>query len=122
MTDKLLPFNLEEALKNPERVVYRCGAKPLEWHWFKESSHTCQIYSVMSNGDTVSSTKEGFDYAGKTSPHDLMLLPIPEKTYWVNVYEVQGKIQLSVPFESEIKAFQERVLPLKLIKTISFTI
>lgn len=118
----LLPFNLEEALKQPDRVVYRCGAKPLEWHWFKESSHTYQIYSVMPDGDTRSSNKEGFDYEGSISCYDLMLLPFPEKTYWVNVYEVQGKIQLSVPFESEIKAFQETVLPLKLIKRISFTI
>lgn len=120
----LLPFNLEEALKNPERVVYRSGAKPLEWHWFEKCSVDNRLVTIMANKLPLFLRDNGKVCDDLISEHcyDLMLLPIPEKTYWVNVYEVQGKIQLSVPFESEIKAFQEIVLPLKLIKTISFTI
>lgn len=81
----LLTFNLEEALKNPERVVYRNGEKPLEWHWFKHAQW--QIVSVTPQKEIQvnydnghSGSYDEFDeYIGTKSSYDLLLKPIAEQ-------------------------------------------
>lgn len=81
----LLPFNLEEALKNPERVVYRNGEKPLEWHYFKYAQW--QIVSITPQKEIQVNYVNGanhcydeFDeYLGTKSSYDILLKPIAEQ-------------------------------------------
>lgn len=125
---KLLPFNLEEALKDPARVVYRNGEKPLEWHWMgKANQEDYCITSVLSDGSFETHLINGRTLLGwDTDSSDLMLLPLPEKTYWVNVYENDVSNHylftgISV-YECEEDAIAMIDKDLIYIKTISFTI
>jgi hypothetical protein len=93
--NNLLPFDLEVALKHPDRVVYRNGGKPLEWHYFdKAVNDAYPIYFVSSDGNIRSCTKEGryTSYEPPEHPLDLMLLPefTPEegKWYWVKTHGI----------------------------------
>jgi hypothetical protein len=84
----LLPFDLEVALKQPERVVYRNGEKPLGWHYFDVEGLDMPI--IDTEGETY--MKDGkFRYDGDESIYDLFLLPkfTPEegKWYWVKHQE-----------------------------------
>jgi hypothetical protein len=84
----LLPFDLEVALKNPERVVYRNGEKPLGWHYFDVEGLDMPI--IDTEGETY--MKDGkFRYDGDESIYDLFLLPkfTPEegKWYWTKYKE-----------------------------------
>jgi hypothetical protein len=88
---KLLPFDLEVALKQPKRVVYRNGEKPLGWHYFDVEGLDMPI--IDTQGETY--TKDGkFRYDGGESNYDLFLLPefTPEegKWYWVQQNEFMG--------------------------------
>lgn len=84
MTNEMIPFNLEEALKNPDRVIYRNGEKPLEWHWFKTAQ--LQIVSITPNKEIqVNSENGAFHYEDEmdayfipNSPYDLFLLHYPK--------------------------------------------
>lgn len=123
MKNELLPFNLEEALKNPERVVYRNGEKPFEWHWFEHMPDEACIISVRK-GSYWSHNKTGF-YNNDESGCSVDLMLLAENRYYINVYD-NGKIwkgfDCSHVFDSEnsAKIFIE---PNKtFIKTISFTI
>lgn len=123
---EFLPFNLEEALKAPERVVYRNGEKPLEWHWFKSCTTRWSVSAVAPDGRPSIYDAEGYiDYGKDPDVKDLMLLPLPKKKYWVNVMEEQslrGGLYVTGPWESEAEAFNEVPLPDKLVKTITFEI
>ena len=116
----LIPFNLEEALKNPDRVVYRDGSKPLEWHWFKSKVDGSTIVSVR-NREAIWHFEDGSRGMTKTD-FDLFLLPEAKKEYFINVYDVNGVVYASKPFNSAEQAGSEMEFPLKFIKTISFTI
>ena len=75
----LLPFNLEEALKNPERVVYRNGEKPLEWHWFEKADQSglCVCSYDLSN-DINTHFIDGSYHLDKSScKYDLFITPKP---------------------------------------------
>ena len=76
MQTELLPFNLEEALKNPERVVYRNGEKPLEWHWFDKAFSNFSVYSIKQNGMIEDHLIDG-SVIDKVCPneYDLLLHP-----------------------------------------------
>ena len=115
----LIPFNLEEALKNPDRVVYRDGSKPLEWHWFE--SKDC-LFAVHTRDGILTHNKCGRYFAGVPHKLDLFLLPEAKKEYFINVYDVNGVVYASKPFNSAEQAGSEMEFPLKFIKTISFTI
>ena len=124
MINELLPFNLEEALKNPDRVVYRNGEKPLEWHWFGSLEEPYTLYSVTGDKELKSHKKNG-RWKSETyrANYDLMLLPIPEKRYWVNVYDVWGYISISRDvYNSEEEAKINASSSEYYLKTISFTI
>lgn len=120
-----LPFNLEEALKSPERVVYRNGEKPLEWHYLKSSKEVSRkIISVTPLGHTRTHAIGGYWNLGDTSKGDLLLLPLPKTTYWINVMEEEfsGVIYITGPWRSEAEAFQQITMPDKCIKTITFEV
>lgn len=125
--EDLLPFSLEEALKAPERVVYRSGNKPLEWHWFERGPVNGRLVTILVNGNFWKLNDNGRVYNDLISEHcyDLMLLPLPKKKYWINVMEEQslrGGLYVAGPWESEAEAFNGISLPDKLIKTITFEI
>lgn len=120
-----LPFNLEEALKSPERVVYRDGEKPLEWYHLKGSQEAGRkIVSVTPRGNPRSHFIDGCWNVGRPDKYDLFLLPLPKTTYWINVMEEEfsGVMYITGPWKSEAEAFQQIVMPDKCIKTITFEI
>lgn len=53
------PFNLETALKHPERVYFRNGEKPLEWHWFEKSISLYPITIIGVDGNYNTAKKDG---------------------------------------------------------------
>jgi hypothetical protein len=73
---RTVKFNLKAALANPERVVYRNGEKPKEWHWFKTAEQQdIPITSVEQTGFKNEHTKTGcymYDDGAK-HPYDLLL-------------------------------------------------
>lgn len=122
-TETLMPFNLEEALKNPERVVYGNGKKPLEWHFIKSATPNCKIVTVDSSRDILTHSELGrFSVRGVDSSFDLFLAFVTEKRYWLNIYEGVNEPFVSKAFKSEQDAYVEMELPMKLIKRISFTV
>jgi len=81
-----LPFDLETALKHPERVVTRDGRKVTELHHFKTTyfgEGNCPLYGVIE-GNIHSFTIKG-RWAISDDNRDLLLLP-KVKECWVNVY------------------------------------
>lgn len=119
-----LPFNLQDALKSPERVVYRNGEKPLEWYHLKSSQEDGRkIISVTPLGNTRTHTINGSWNTGDPSEDDLLLLPLPKTTYYVNLMESMGcKLYVTGPWKSEAQALYEIGLPDRLIKTLKFEI
>lgn len=98
---KLKEFNLEEALAKPEKVVYRNGQKPKEWHWFEHSGDNYPIITIEQNGDMDTHTIDGsYDIDGLNKEYDLMLLP-EVKEYWVNVYRCNGVIMVGIICDSK---------------------
>lgn len=123
MTKELLPFNLEEALKDPARVVYRNGERPLEWHWLEKASENQEsIVSVSCNGTVLQHYQKGGFYSNITCQNDLLLLPPPEETYWANVYKNERGVTIGRPHDSEEKAKSSVLFIDHYVKTISFTI
>lgn len=119
-----MPFNLDEALKNPERVVYRDGQKPLEWHFIKSANVICKIVTVDTRKCVFTHSEWGrYNILDVESDFDLFLTPVPEKRYWINLYRSIQDPLFSKIFESLEDAENERQsLPFDLIKTISFTL
>ena len=91
--NNLLPFNLEVALKNPERLVYRDGEKPKQWHYFDKKESPYKILSLDEQDVITQNTVRGQYIDGYLEEHplDLMLLPefTPEegKWYWAKYRE-----------------------------------
>ena len=118
-----MPFNLEEALKNPERVVYRDGRKPLEWHFIKSANVICKIVTVDTRKCVFTHSEWGrYNILDVESDFDLLLTPVPEKRYWLNIYEGVNEPFVSKAFKSEQDAYVEMELPMKLINRISFPV
>jgi len=121
----LLPFNLEEALKDPSRVVFNNGTAPLQWHYFDKRPSRDKILAIDKYSTVRSYGEDGrFSPDGRPSSvtSDLFLLPIPEKRYWANVYmDSDGKPFIgSKAFEVDLS--DELKTSSNYIKTISFTI
>jgi hypothetical protein len=85
--NNLLPFDLEVALKQPERVVYRNGEKPIEWIRFIKRRVIASIRPSESGGIIKHDINGKYDPDYENGYLDLMLLPefTPEdrKWYWV---------------------------------------
>jgi len=87
-----LPFDLETALKHPERVVTRDGRKISEIYHFKNKRLSdYKVYACIGD-EVLTYTIEGLAIKGDTRERDLFLLP-EVKECWVNVYEMDnGKL------------------------------
>lgn len=88
---KLLDFDLEKALENPERVVFADGSKVEEWYYFKTSKTNYKIGVVSSNGYIHSHNIDGKRaFFSFESEKDLKLLPLT-KTFYYCIYLTQSK-------------------------------
>lgn len=120
-----LPFNLEEALKSPERVVHRNGERPLEWFYFKNCITRWPVGVVISSGGLSAYDVEGnYQISKTTNSLDLMLLPLPKKTYYINVLECpfSGVLGVAGPYKSAREAFKEIPLPYTCVQVVTFEI
>lgn len=78
------PFNLEEALKNPERVFYRDGVKPEDWYF---SEKTGVVVSI-TKGNALAHHKNGAFNINRISDSDLFIK--------------EEKINVAVAFDASI--------------------
>lgn len=84
--EELIPFNLEEALQEPERVRFRNDETPLEWHYFAPYEGKYPITAVTIN-QKVSLTKEGYLFdSSAIKDYDLMLVK-KKMVVWFGLYE-----------------------------------
>lgn len=68
---KTKPFNLEEALANPGRVICRDGVKPLDLHYFPKSGKW--LFNRPENNYLFSVNKNGNYWTQETNACDLLL-------------------------------------------------
>ena len=96
----LKPFNLEEALKNPNRVVTRDGIKVEQLNKFEVNTRF-SLFAVFKG------SVESFGIDGKwcydDTSRDLFLLP-ETKTVWVVVIINPFNLDISYTFNSEEEA------------------
>lgn len=85
---KLLDFDLEIALKQPERVVYSDGEKPLDWKYFDKGITTYLIVTIDKKGDFATFTKTGEINQYSFYQKNLKLLP-ETKTYWYCLFKCE---------------------------------
>lgn len=85
------PFNIQEALKSPERVITRYNREVTDLHFCEDSS---QYYSypliAVIDGKIIFFTKEGKFNPPHDHPLDLFLTPITQ-TGWINIYKTDGE-------------------------------
>jgi len=81
-----LPFDLEVALKHPERVITRNGNKISEIHYFETAKPVgYKLYAVI-NGEAEAFNVDGEYFEDETECiYDLFLLPYYKEKF-VNVY------------------------------------
>lgn len=85
-TNNYLPFDLETALKHPERVVTRDGRKIQDIHYFGKATRNLDRLMVVVDDELID-LREGGNYR-KDSESDCDLFLLPEvKECWVNVYD-----------------------------------
>jgi hypothetical protein len=121
---KLLDFDLEIALKQPERVVYSDGEKPLDWKYFDKGTTTYLIVTIDKHGFFSFFTKTGVVNPYIPSKGNLKLLP-ETKTYWFCIYKLDDNLR---SYTSELydnkTSFLEKVRlysSLKILKEYSYT-
>ena len=106
-TNNYLPFDLETALKHPERVVTRDGRKVQELHQFKASHVKQTLYGVVNNTINCWSNDGRYSTTNTESDYDLFLLP-EVKECWVNVYQDGERIGLGNSYQTKEKAFSAK--------------
>jgi hypothetical protein len=97
-----IDFDLQIALKQPERVAQRGTGKPVEWKYFEKRG---VIFYVTEEGNFKSVPVGNNGYyckQGIKSEYDLILLPEPKpfegvegKYYWAKFHENQTGIIMS---------------------------
>lgn len=97
----LKPFNLEEALENPERVVTRDGRKVTQLTKF-DCSFPYPLYAVIQ-GTLKKFTLNGLYIDGHNDNTDLFLLP-QTKTLWIVIIQTKDYNFTSLTFETDEKA------------------
>lgn len=102
----LKPFNLEEALANPNRVVTRIGGKVTQLTKFDVNDDFC-IAGVFEDNIRVF-TKEGNFFEDEVSDYDLFLLP-QTKTLWVVVFNLVNGIIMPAIYNSKEEAIEEKI-------------
>jgi hypothetical protein len=100
--ENYLPFDLETALKHPERVVTRDGRKV---YYFKHLDKIIGDYPLIGvvDGKLRTFALTGHAYVKGIEPYDLFLLP-EVKECWVNIYELKGKVFTGRSFATKIEA------------------
>lgn len=81
---KLLNFDLEKALKNPERIVFIDGSKVADFKYFPTASTPFNLFVQNKHGHLFNYTKNG-ETSGN-SFLSLKLLPLT-KTYYYCLFE-----------------------------------
>ena len=97
----LKPFNLQEALENPERVITRDGRKITQLTKF-EVDNLFSTFCII-DGILHCFTVDGMYHNGCESKYDLFLLP-QTKTVWVVVVKYLDII-LTKTFDTEDECF-----------------
>lgn len=116
-----LPFDLETALKHPERVITRDGRKVKELYYFKTAETRQPLCGVDSYGYVECWDIEGNFSTTPSSNHDLFLLP-EVKECWINVYEnINDKLWTGNCFPTKERAESEGKNNPTYIKTIRIT-
>ena len=119
---KYLPFDLEVALKHPERVITRQGQKITEIHYFETSNSYKYKVSAVIDGVVEPFTIGGRFYEDTTdSNYDLFLLP-EYKEKFVNVYDNPAYgLQVGDVLDTleQAKAFKDQEYYIKTIKITS---
>lgn len=97
-----LPFNLETALKHPERVVTRDGRRVSEIHHLKVKA-TYQPIHCVAEGEPLTCWETGGYCGDKRLTHNLDLFLLPEvKECWVNVYYSEcGGVEIGSPRQTK---------------------
>jgi hypothetical protein len=99
----LKPFNLAEAIANPERVVTRDGKKVTQLTKFEVYNDPYMIRGIVA-GRIQSFTNDGkFDCGGHLHHYDLFILP-QTKTVWVVVVKYLDVI-ITKTFDTEDECF-----------------
>lgn len=98
---KLLDFDLEIALKEPERVVFADGTKVQDWHYFR-GVNVGNPLVLFCGSALMRYTINGEFINGRIDNKlDLKLLP-KTKTWWFCVYKLEGGNPItSVAFDSK---------------------
>jgi len=107
-----LPFDLETALKHPERVVTRDGRKVSEIYYFKNKRISdYKVYACVED-EVLTYTIEGLAIKGDTRERDLFLLP-EVKECWVNIYE-----EIFDPTICNVFFYESKIEAIKMISSI----
>ena len=99
---KLLDFDLETALKEPERVIYEDGEEIIEWKYFEKCTTGWPIIVLDEEGDLSYHSIKGVNNNDIT--RHLKLLP-KTKTYWFCVYRTKNGLITTSDLYSSIEIF-----------------
>ena len=83
--EELIPFNLEEALREPERVRTRSGNKVV-WSYFEVNKEFPIVYFTDAIDAFMSVATNGLALGNKENTHDLMLVK-KKQVVWFGLYE-----------------------------------
>lgn len=97
---KLLDFDLEIALKEPERAVFSDGTKVEDWHYFRGANSEYPI-AVQGKSRIEYYTIKGEFLRNQIGEYNLKLL-LKTKTWYFCVYKREGGTPItSVAFDSK---------------------
>lgn len=117
--EELVEFNLEEALNEPERVRFRNGETPLEWHYFKTCKSGFPIATTGSDGLCISAKKDGKCSNYGINSHDLMLVK-KKKVVWFGLYEDKHGVMYTTDVQNTKEEVEEYIDGRKLLKLYSY--
>ena len=110
----MIPFNLEEYLKNPSRKIITRGGRKIKRVLCTDARGPYPVIVLMERPDIIadeahSYTKDGKFCSGETHPFDLFFAPEKHEG-WVNVYSDLGLgiRHCKCIFDSEEEALRNR--------------
>ena len=118
--EELVEFNLEEALQEPERVRFRNGETPLEWHYFASlSGGICPIVAIANN-TKIHTTKNGYQVnKNEETNYDLMLVKKKE-VVWFGLYKDKHGVMYTTDVQNTKEEVEEYIDGRKLLKFYSY--
>lgn len=117
--NNMKPFDLQKFLDG-EPVICRGGIVPSEVHYF-ETDNTDYPICVISNGNSHWVSNTGKFNKELDSYYDLFMKP-KVKTYWVNVYRKNDRIEIGAARKSIEDAESWSQDGMNFVKTISFEV